>query len=150
MKSLTVYDSLFPAFRGAFRADPFALLDHVFDGDYFPLSSPRRPLADVREQDGAYLIEVELPGVSEKELKLELKDGVLSLSTEQKEQKEEKGADGTWIRRERHQSSYSRTFELPEDGDGEKVEATFKDGLLSIRLPKKPEASPRVVPVKAA
>jgi HSP20 family protein len=150
MKSMTVYDSLLPAFRGVFRADPFEILDSVFDGDYFPAVTARSPAVNVREKDGIYLIEAELPGVSEKDLKLELKDGLLDLSTERKEEKETEADDGKWIRRERRESYFSRSFQLPEDADGEKIEAIFKDGLLTVKLPKKPEASPRLVPVKAA
>jgi HSP20 family protein len=153
MKSMTVYDSLFPAFRGVFKAGPFEILDSVFDGDYFPALAARSPVVDVREKDGRYLIEAELPGVSEKDLKLELKNNLLTLSTEKKEETEEKDGkakDGTWIRRERRESYFSRSFELPEDADGEKIEARFKDGLLTVELPRKPEAGPKVVPVKAA
>jgi HSP20 family protein len=105
---------------------------------------------DVREKDGRYLIEAELPGISEKDLKLELKNGLLTLSTEKQEESKEKDEAGTWIRRERRESFFSRSFELPEDADGEKIEASFKDGLLTVELPKKPEATSRVVPVKAA
>jgi HSP20 family protein len=150
MMSMNVYDAMVPAIRGVFKADPFEILNRIFDDEYFPVQAARSPVVDVREKDGRYLIEAELPGVSEKELKLEIKQGVLTLSTESKEEKEEKEAEGRWIRRERRESLFSRTFELPEDADGEKIEARFKDGLLTIELPKKPEASPRLVPVKAA
>jgi HSP20 family protein len=148
MNSMTVYDAMLPAFRGVFKADPFSILDRVFDDEYFPVLSARSPAVDVREKDNRYFIEVELPGVSEKDLKLELKNELLTLSTEKKE--EGKTESGKWIRRERRESYFSRSFELPEDADGEKIQASFKDGLLTIELPKKPEASPRLVPVKAA
>jgi HSP20 family protein len=150
MKSMTVYDSLLPAFRGVCRADPFEILENVFDGDYFPTLTARSPAVNVFEKDGRYLIEAELPGVSEKDIKLELKNGLLTLSTEKQEKDEQKDKDGKWIRRERRESYFSRSFELPDDADGEKVEAKFKDGLLTVELPKKPEASPKLVPVKAA
>jgi HSP20 family protein len=150
MKSMTVYDAMLPAFRGVFRADPFEILDRVFDDEYFPALVARNPVVDVREKDGVYLIEAELPGVSEKDLKLELKNGLLTLSTEKKVESKDKDETGKWIRRERRESYFSRSFELPEDADGDKVEARFKDGLLTVELPKKPEASPRLVPVKAA
>jgi HSP20 family protein len=150
MKSMTVYDSLLPVFRGAFRADPFEILDNVFDGDYFPTLAARSPAVNVREKDGRYLIEAELPGLSEKDLKLELKNNLLTLSTEKKEEKNDKADDGKWIRRERRESCFSRSFELPDDADGEKIEAKFKDGLLTVELPKKTEATPKLVPVKAA
>lgn len=150
MKSMTIYDAMLPAFRGVFRADPFEILDRMFDDEYFPALVARNPVVDVREKDGGYLIEAELPGVSEKDLKLELKNGLLTLSTEKKVESEDKDETGKWIRRERRESYFSRSFELPEDADGDKVQARFKDGLLTVELPKKPEASPRLVPVKAA
>jgi HSP20 family protein len=150
MKSMTVYDSMLPAFRGVFKADPFSILNRIFDDEYFPGVAARSPVVDVREKDGRYLIEAELPGVSEKDLKLELKNGLLTLSTEKKEESKEKDEAGMWIRRERRESFFSRSFELPEDADGDKIEARFKDGLLTVELPKKPEANPRIVPVKAA
>ena len=150
MTNMTVYDAMLPAFRGVFKADPFSILDRVFDNEYFPVVSARNPVVDVREKDKRYLIEVELPGVSETDLKLELKNELLTLSTQRKEDGQTKDEAGKWIRRERRESYFSRSFELPEDADGEKIEAKFKDGLLTIELPKKPEASPRLVPVKAA
>jgi HSP20 family protein len=149
MKSMTVYDSLYPTLRGTFRADPLDLLESVFDSDFFGGTGPARvPAVDVREEDGRYLIEAELPGLSEKDVKLELKDGVLSLSTAKSEEKKDEGKK--WIRRERREFSFQRSFALPEDIDGEKIEARFKDGLLTIELPKKPETAPRLVPVKVA
>lgn len=150
MKSMTVYDAMLPVFRGVFKADPFAILDRVFDDEYFPTLVARSPVVDVRDKDGRYLIEIELPGVSEKDLKLELKNGLLTVSTERKVDSKDKDETGRWIRRERRESYFSRSFDLPEDADGEKIEASFKDGLLTVELPKKPEASPRLVPVKAA
>jgi HSP20 family protein len=150
MKSMTVYDSMFPAFRGVFKADPFEILDSVFDGDYFPAFAARSPAVNVYEKEGQYVIEAELPGVSEKDLKLELKNGLLTLSTEKKEEKGDKDKAGKWIHRERRESYFSRSFELPDNADGDKIDATFKDGLLTVRLPQKAETSPKLVPVKVA
>lgn len=153
MKSITLYDSMLPAIRAASdifgRADPFEVLDRVFENDSFLSNAIRSPAVDVREEESRYVIEAELPGLSEKDLKLELKDGVLNLSTSKKESTEEK-KDGTWLRRERREVSFNRSFLLPEDADGEHIEARFKDGLLTVELPKKPEAAARLVPVKAA
>ena len=153
MKNLTIYDPIFPAVRNGFadmyRIDPFELLDHVFDGDFFA-GSTRNPAVDVREEEGRYLIEVELPGLSEKDLKLELKDGVLALATTAREEKKEENQAKKWLRRERREYSFKRSFELPEDADAERVEAKFKDGLLTVEVPKRPESAPRAVPVKVA
>jgi len=149
MKSLTLYDAFAPAVRNYYRADPFELLDRVFESDDFFSPVLRSPAVDVREEDGRYLIEAELPGLSEKDLKLELKDEVLTLSTAKKDENEDKSGL-KWLRRERREFSFARSFVLPEDADGEKIEARFKDGLLVIELPKKPETAPRLVPVKVA
>ncbi len=146
MKTMTVYDSLVPALRGVFRADPFDLLDKVFEDELLPGFGGRAPAVDVREKDGRYLIEAELPGISEKDLKVELKDGLLTLSAKTETEKKEESTK--WLRRERRSFSFKRSFELPEDADGENIEARLKDGVLSIELPKKPEATPKLVNVK--
>jgi HSP20 family protein len=150
MKTMNLYDSMLPVIAGSFRADPFELLDRVFKTGGYVGPKFRVPAVDVREEDGRYLIEAELPGLSEKDLKLELKDGILSLSTAAKSEESEENKALRWIRRERREFHFQRSFELPDDADGEKIEARFKDGLLSIELPKKPETAPRLVPVKAA
>lgn len=153
MKSMTLYDPEFPAFRVAGslfgNGNPFEALDRLLAQDDFFPAGFRAPVVDVSEDDKRYLIEAELPGLSDKDLKLEVKDGVLEISAERKDRKEEK--DGTkWIRRERREFSFMRRFSLPDEVDAEKIEAAFKDGVLSVELPKKPQAAPRSVPVKAA
>jgi len=148
MKSLSVYDSMLPTFTNVFRADPFEIFDRVFDGESFLPVTGRSPMVDVREEEDRYVIEAELPGLSEKDLKLELKDGILALSTAKTEEKKEEGRK--WLRRERREFSFARSFELPENADGEKIEARFKDGLLTVELPKKAETAPKLVPVRAA
>lgn len=151
MKTLTLYDSIAPMFRGSGfgRPDPFEMLDRIFESDPFVGSNSRSPNVDVREEDKAYKIEVELPGLSEKDVKLELKDGILTLSTAEVAEKAEKPAV-KWLRRERREFSFARSFLLPENADGELIEARFKDGLLTVELPKKAESAPRLVPVRAA
>lgn len=153
MKSMTLYDPMFPAIRVADsifgNGNPFEAFDRLLANDDFFPAGLRAPVVDVSEDDKRYLIEAELPGLSEKDLKLEVKDGVLEISAGRKDKKEEK--DGTkWIRRERRDFSFSRRFSLPEDVDAERIEAAFKDGVLSVELPKKPQAAPRSVPVRAA
>ena len=130
--------------------NPFDLIDHLFSNDELLYSGFRTPAVDISEEDNRYLIEAELPGLSEKDVQLELKDGILYLSTAKKETKEEKSAKNRWLRRERREFQFSRSFDLPDNVDVEKIEASFRDGLLSITLPKKAEAAPRLVPVKAA
>jgi len=151
MKTLTLYNPVSTLFRnGGFSPDPFELLDRMFENESFFDRVGRNPAIDVSETDAGYLIEVELPGLSEKNLKLEIKEGVLSLSTAVKEEKAEEGASPTWLRRERREFTFARSFLLPDNADGEKVQARLKDGLLSVEVPKKPESAPRLVPVKVA
>lgn len=139
MRSLALYGN-----------NPFDLIDQVFGEEDFFNSRFRTPDVDVRDEADRYVVEAELPGLSEKDIKLELKNGVLSLSSSKEDEKEEKNESGRWIRRERRDFRFSRSFTLPEDADSEKIEAKFRDGLLTIELPKRPESSPRIVPVKAA
>jgi len=153
MNNMNVCESDFPAFRlsddNLMAHDPFDFMDRLFSGAPLVGGESRMPAVDVREEDKRYLIEAELPGLSEKDVKLELKNGVLELSSEKKEEtKEQEGRN--WIRHERREASFRRSFILPEDADGEKIEASFKDGLLTVELPKKAESAARLVPVKSA
>lgn len=153
MNSMNVCERDFPAFRlsddNLMAHDPFDFMDRLFSGAPLVGGELSMPAVDVREEDKRYLIEAELPGLSEKDVKLELKNGVLELSSEKKEEtKEQEGR--TWIRHERREASFRRSFILPEDADGEKIEAKFKDGLLTVELPKKAESAARLVPVKSA
>lgn len=139
MKSLALYGS-----------NPFDLIDQMFSGDDFLYQQFRTPVVDVRDEEDRYVVEAELPGLSEKDVKLELKDGTLSLSTAKSETKSEKSDKDHWLVKERRQFQFSRSFSLPEDVNVENIEAKFRDGLLTIALPKKAESAPRIVPVKAA
>ncbi|MFZ2635696.1 MAG: Hsp20/alpha crystallin family protein [Rectinemataceae bacterium] len=130
--------------------NPFDLLDSIFTGDSFFNTGDRSPVVDIREDKDRYVIEAELPGLTEKDVKLELKDSVLTLSTASEKDDEKKAEDDSWIRRERRSFRFSRSFALPEDADSEKIEARFRDGLLTVELHRKPEAAPRLVPVQAA
>ncbi|HWR10752.1 MAG TPA: Hsp20/alpha crystallin family protein [Rectinemataceae bacterium] len=139
MKNLTLYGT-----------NPFDLIDQMFSGEDMLYPEFRTPAIDVRDEEKRYVIEAELPGLSEKDVKLELKNSTLSLSTAKSEEKGEKNEKGRWLRRERREFQFSRAFSLPEDVDAEKIEAKFRDGLLTISLEKKPESAPRLVPVKVA
>jgi HSP20 family protein len=129
---------------------PFDLFERIFSDDRIVAEDFRMPLIDVLEKKDSYLIVAELPGFNEKDIKLEIKDSVLTLSTEKKADKDEKSEEGTWIRRERNDLRFSRTFSLPEDTDVDRIEAKFRDGLLSIELPRRPESAPKVLTIKAA
>lgn len=108
------------------------------------------PRLDVAEDDKAFHVTVELPGMSEKDVSLSVTDRVLTIRGEKKEEKEKKEKDV--YRRERAYGSFRRDLELPAAVDTGKIDAAFKNGVLTIELPKTKEAQARVkqIPVKAA
>lgn len=98
------------------------------------------PASEASTNDNAYMISIELPGVDEKDIELNVENGVVSVNGEKKTEREEKGA--TWYFSERQYGSFSRSFRLPPDADEEKVSADLKDGVLTVTVPKsKPEAA---------
>jgi HSP20 family protein len=105
------------------------------------------PAADVRETDDNYVLELDLPGRTEKDLDVEVKDNVLTVSSRKDEKKEEK--KNGYILRERRSASFSRSFRLPEGVDAEKIAADFKHGVLELRIPKAPQAKPRRIAIAA-
>jgi HSP20 family protein len=86
----------------------------------------------------AYEITTELPGLDEKNIEVKLANGVLSIKGEKQEEKEEKQKD--YYRRERSFGSFERSFQIPEGVDTDKIAASFKNGILSVTLPKSAEA----------
>jgi HSP20 family protein len=115
----------------------------------FPFGGPveRRmaPAVDILEKDGNLLIEAELPGINEKEIALKIEGNILTLSGERKLENEEKRE--SYRRIERSYGSFSRAFTLPETADRDKIKAEYKNGILTITVPLKPEARPREVPI---
>lgn len=101
---------------------------------------------DVMEQDDSFMIDAVLPGVKPDEVNLQIKDDVLMISGDIKDQHEEK--QGNWLRRERHFGHYQRTITLPASIDADQVSATFQDGVLHITLPKSRESRARAIPIK--
>jgi HSP20 family protein len=138
--------------RGLIRyARPNALFD--WDGmldNFFtdtPVWNTRSPAVDVQEKDDEYLMEVELPGLTDKDIELNVEDNVLTLSSKKEESKEEK--KNGYLIRERRNHEFARTFILPAEVDREKIKAEFKNGLLMVSIPKKAEAKPRRIDVKS-
>jgi len=121
------------------------LLDDCFTDT--PVWKARTPAVDVRETEDEYLMEAELPGLSDNDIELNVEDNILTLSSKKEESTEEK-KDGYLIR-ERRNHEFARTFVLPKDADREKIKGEFKNGLLVVSIPKKPEAKPRKIDVKS-
>ncbi len=142
-------DRLFDEFDGGFWRTPFR--SPLFD--VAPLRGngfPAMPAVDVSETDKAYEITAELPGMDEKNVEVKVANGILTIKGEKQDEKEEKKKD--YYRRERSFGSFERSFQVPEGVDSDKIEASFKKGVLSVTFPKSPEAqkAEKKIAVKAA
>lgn len=129
------------------------LFERMFEGfDLAPVEWPGStlgafaPRVDVAETEKEVQVSAELPGIEEKDVEVTLSDGALTIRGERREEKEEKEKD--WYRREQSYGSFHRTIALPSEIDPDKVEATFKKGVLKVTLPKAPAAQAKKVSVK--
>ena len=105
------------------------------------------PATEASGNQEAYLIAMELPGVSEDDIELTIEDGVVTVRGEKKTETERQG--DTWFFSERQYGAFRRSFRLPEDADPAKVDAHMKDGVLNISVPRKPaEAAGKAHQVK--
>ena len=94
---------------------------------------------DIRETDGSYELDVDLPGFKKDEIQIELKDGYLTVSAEKGLDKDEEDKKGKYIRKERYAGALSRTFYLGEEIREEEIKAKFENGILSVSIPKEEE-----------
>lgn len=92
------------------------------------------PAVNEKEDEKAYYVEVDLPGVKKEDINVEVKDNVLTISGERKFKKEEK--DKGYVRTESFFGRFERRFTLPSDADAEKIDAKVEDGVLYITIPK--------------
>jgi len=106
------------------------------------------PSVDISETNEEFLIKAELPEVKKEDVKITIEDGVLRISGERKQEKEEHNKK--LHRVERAYGSFMRTFTLPTNVDDAKVHAEYKDGVLTLRLPKSAAAKPKSLEVKVA
>lgn len=104
------------------------------------------PAMDVRETEEAFVAEVEMPGLKPEEIEVKVEEGVLHVAAERKHEKDEK-VKGVH-RTERYFGRMERHLALPATAAGEKLEAEYRNGVLTLTIPKKPEAKPRSVSVK--
>jgi HSP20 family protein len=120
-------------------------MPNFFDDDFFPVLSKRTssvPSVNVREDDKNFILDVAVPGIDKKDLKIDVNEDVLTISSESKSESEE-STDG-YKRKEFSYSSFSRSFYVPENVNREKVEANYKDGILTVTLPKQEEEKNKV------
>jgi len=138
-------DRLFRDFETGFLQSPFYRdVDSFWRRD---VAFPVTPAVDIVEKDNAFEISAELPGLDVKNIELSVSDDVLTLKGEKKEEKEEKTKD-RYVS-ERRYGSFRRSVQLPASVDANKIEASYKSGLLTVTLPKSADAQKKqtVIPI---
>lgn len=113
--------------------DLFDNFERRFFGNSLPSVGAFR--TDIKDAGDKYVLEAELPGFSKEDIKLDLKDGVLTISAEHSEDNEEKDEAGRYLRRERRYGSFSRSFDV-SGIDEEGISAAYNNGVLELSLPK--------------
>ena len=117
--------------------------DRLFDG--VPFGTAWNPAVDIYETDNDLVLKAELPGIDQKDIDVQVENHTLSLRGERKVEKETKEENFRCV--ERSYGSFSRSFTLPETVDQEKIRAEYKDGVLTVTLPKRPETKPKQIKV---
>ena len=105
------------------------------------------PSVDIGENDKEFVVKAELPDVRKEDIKVNVEDGTLSISGERKAEKEEKNLK--FHRIERVYGRFERTFSLPDEADADKITSEYKEGILTVHLPKNPSTKPasHLIPV---
>ena len=138
--------------------DPFREMEDVFDRYSRALSLPRRgsqeamttgdwvPRVDIAETDKEFSIRAEIPEVKKEDVKITVDNGILTIRGERTQEKEKK--EKKFHRIERFYGSFMRSFTLPDNVDENKIEASFKEGMLNLTIPKTDAAKPKAIEVK--
>lgn len=133
----------FRTMRDLMRWDPFSALSALPS----PGIAAFAPDFDVKETKESFVFTADMPGVAEKDLHVQLSENRLSVSGRRESEKTEQ--QETYYATERSYGSFTRSFVLPEGIDANKAHAQLKDGVLSIAIPKRPEAQPRKIAVQS-
>jgi HSP20 family protein len=140
--------------------------DRIFNSFWNELPSVpkvRSPRVDIREREGEYLLEAELPGLTEKDVEVNVEKHILTISSiqpaaeeraevkaEEKAEEKKEAFHEQFLVREIGRSSFHRSFKLPEGVSEEEIKAEFKNGILTLVIPKLPEQQPKKIEVKLA
>lgn len=127
------------------RNDWDRVLNDLWNGFAAP-GGNRSFSADIREEEGRYLLEAELPGIDREDVEIKIEDNLLTIKASQESRRDSDGEK--YLIRERQTSEFSRSFVLPRDVDKEAIEARFENGILALDLPKSEESKPRTIKIK--
>lgn len=121
---------------------------HLFDRPFLPMFAETvgwAPAVDISEDDGMLVVTAELPGMTREDVEIELHDNLLTISGEKKQEEEKKEGDMHVV--ERSWGSFQRSFTLPRPVDENEVKAEFRNGVLTVRLPKTATARGRKIDI---
>ncbi len=132
-----------------FNAQLPSLFDRLFDTElfdwanrHFSATNTTMPSVNILETEDHFEVEVAAPGLKKSDFKVQLDRDVLTISSEKRDEKEEKEGE-RFTRREFSYQSFSRSFTLPNSVDSDKIKATYTDGILKVVIPKREEAKPK-------
>jgi HSP20 family protein len=120
-------------------------LSNLFDDDFFPVMNSKTssmPAVNIKEDEKVYTLELAVPGMDKKDLKIDINEDVITISSESKNENETE-KDG-YKRKEFSYSSFVRSFYIPENVNRDKIGASYKDGILSVELPKMEEEKSKI------
>ena len=139
---------LVPSIFGENLFDDF--MDFPFDDDFWGRKNPlygknakRMMKTDIRETDGSYKLDVDLPGFKKDEIQASLENGYLTISAAKGLDKDDKDKEGKYIRQERYAGAMSRSFYVGDEVTQDEIKAKYEDGILKLSIPKK-EKKPAV------
>ena len=118
------------------RKNGFDIFDEVFNDPFFTKKENKLMKTDVREKDGNYVLDIDLPGYNKEDIKIDLTDGYLTVTAKREEYREEKEHHNTYIHKERFFGECSRSYYAGENVKEEDIKASFKNGTLEITFPK--------------
>lgn len=121
-------------------------LSRWFNDEKNLLESTWSPLIDIQESKDDIIVTADVPGITKDDINIEIHGEILTIKGEKKHEKEEKEKD--FIRTERFYGNFSKSISLPCEIDAAKAEASYKDGVLKLSLPKKEEAKPKQIQIK--
>lgn len=123
-----------------------SVLDDMFKTDWLGENSSRGtigtriPAVNIQETEENFMLALAAPGKTKKDFNIELDNNVLTISSEEREEKTSSDANGRFTRKEFNYNNFKRAFSLPETVESDKISAAYKNGVLEINLPKKEEA----------